>query len=123
MAPLTVTRGKIHDYLGMTIDYSIPGKVQVSMEDYINSMLEALSADMSGKLATPAGNHLFQVNTQGTKLDEEAAIILFHHNTAKLLFLCKRACPNMQPPVAFLCTRVKEPDQDNYKNWLGLCGI
>jgi hypothetical protein len=25
-APLTVTRGKIHEYLGMTIDYSIPKK-------------------------------------------------------------------------------------------------
>jgi hypothetical protein len=26
-APLTVTRGKIHDHLGMRIDYSTPGKV------------------------------------------------------------------------------------------------
>jgi hypothetical protein len=26
-APLTITRGKVHKYLGMTIDYSIPGKV------------------------------------------------------------------------------------------------
>ena len=40
---------------------------------------------------------------------------MFHHNTAKLLFLCKRARPDIQPPVAFLCTRVQEPDQDDYK--------
>ena len=114
-APLTVsTRGKVHEYLGMTISYDIPGKVQISMKDYIKNMLDELPTDMSGESVTPAGNHLFQVNAQGTKLDEETAI-LFHHNTAKLLFLCKRACPDVQPPVVFLCTRVKSPDQDGYK--------
>eukprot|EP00978_Attheya_sp_CCMP212_P046091 scaffold373512_cov98-Attheya_sp.AAC.1 len=25
-APLTIRRGKVHDYLGMTIDFSTPGK-------------------------------------------------------------------------------------------------
>jgi hypothetical protein len=113
-SPLTVTRGKIHEYLGMTIDYSVVGKVQISMKDYIHNMLNGLPTDMGGESATPAGNHLFQVNENGMKLNEEAAI-LFHHNTAKLLFLCKRARPDIQPPVAFLCTRVKEPDQDDYK--------
>ena len=34
-APLTIHQGKIHDYLGMTLDYSFPGKVQIKMEDYI----------------------------------------------------------------------------------------
>jgi hypothetical protein len=113
-APLTVTRGKVHEYLGMTIDYTVPGKVMISMKEYIQSMLDALPDDMGGESATPAGNHLFQVNDHGTKLDEDKAI-MFHHNTAKLLFLCKRARPDVQPPVAFLCTRVKEPDQDDYK--------
>ena len=27
--------GKRHDYLGMWIDYSIPGEVQISMEEYL----------------------------------------------------------------------------------------
>jgi hypothetical protein len=34
-APLTVTHGKIHDYLGMTLDYSVPSKVTFTMHDYI----------------------------------------------------------------------------------------
>jgi hypothetical protein len=29
---------------------------------------------------------------------------MFHHNVAKLLFLCKRARPDKQTAVAFLCT-------------------
>jgi hypothetical protein len=30
-APLTITRGKVHDYLGMTIDYRVKGKVGITM--------------------------------------------------------------------------------------------
>ena len=40
---------------------------------------------------------------------------MFHHNMAKLLFLCKRAHPNVQTATAFLCTRVKATDVDDYK--------
>jgi Reverse transcriptase (RNA-dependent DNA polymerase) len=117
---LTVTRGKVHEYLGMIIDCNIPGKVKISMKEYIKSMLKDLPDDMNGESVTPAGNHLFQVDHADVKLPEETAII-FHHNTAKLLFLCKRARPDIQPPVAFLCTRVKEPDQDDYKTLAGPC--
>ena len=34
-APMVTTRGKIHDYLGMTLDYNIDGKVQITMFEYI----------------------------------------------------------------------------------------
>jgi hypothetical protein len=113
-APLTIRRGKIHEYLGMTLDYSIPGKVQIYMHDYIDNMLSELPADFDGEAATPAANHLFQVNKNAEKVSEAKAQ-LFHHNTAKLLFLCKRARPDIQTGVAFLTTRVKEPDIDDYK--------
>ena len=41
--------------------------------------------------------------------------MFFHHNVAKLLFLCKRAQPDIQTAVAFLSTHVKQPDCDDYK--------
>jgi hypothetical protein len=118
-ALLMITRGnKIHEYLGMTIiDYSVvKGKVQINMIEYIKNMLSSkVPTDMAGESSTPAGNHLFQVNKDAERLDEETAP-LFHHNVAKLLFLCKQACPDIQTTIAFLCTtRVKEPDVDNYK--------
>ena len=40
---------------------------------------------------------------------------MFHTNTAKLLFLSKRARPDIQPAVAYLTTRVISPDEDDYK--------
>ena len=114
-APLTVTRGKVHDYLGMKINFEIPGKVQFIMEDYVRTVLEESPADMSGEAATPAANHLFEVNSHSPTLLDKDKSDLFHHITAKLLFLCKRARPDIQTAVAFLCTRVKAPDVDDYK--------
>jgi hypothetical protein len=52
-APLTIMRGKVHNYLGMTLDYSIDGKVQIKMIDNINNMVKDLPADMDGESATP----------------------------------------------------------------------
>ncbi len=40
---------------------------------------------------------------------------LFHSVTAKPLLLCKRSRPDNQTPIAFLCTRVRNPDVDDYK--------
>jgi hypothetical protein len=65
--------------------------------------------------ATPAGNHLFQVNKENPVLLEEKEKEFFHHNVAKLLFLSKRARPDIQTAVAFLTTWVKSPDVDDYK--------
>ena len=66
-SPLTVTRGKIHDYLGMKIDFDIPGKVQFTMIDYIQSLLDELaeSMDIGESISvTPAADHLFTVDTE-----------------------------------------------------------
>ena len=112
--PLTIRQGKIHDYLGMNLDFSLDNKVQISMEDYIKNMLAELPADMDGIATTPAAEHLFKINETPTYLDEKDAMF-FHHNVAKLLFLCKRACPDLQTTVALLSNRVQHPDRDDYK--------
>ena len=52
--PLTIHRGKIHDYLGMQLDYSEEGKVRITMFEYIKTMLSELPEDMDGEAASPA---------------------------------------------------------------------
>ena len=119
-APLTITQGKIHDYLGMVIDYTAPGKVKFTMRDFIQAVLdECLGELMKGGSATPAANHLFNVNSDCKKLEEEKAS-QFHHLTAKLLYLSKHTQPDLQTAVSFLTMRVWEPDKDDYKK-LGQC--
>jgi hypothetical protein len=99
-ASLTITMGKIHDYLGMTLDYSEKGKVKIKMLDYIEKMLADLPDEMDGEAPSPAANHLFTVDDKQTKVDEKKAKF-FHEYTANTLFLCKRARPDLQTAVAF----------------------
>ena len=114
-----VTRGKKHKYLGMTFDYSVPGSVRIDMNDYIESFLELFPEDVYGSAATPATEALFKVNEDCPKLSESKAQD-FHTSVAKALFLCKRARPDIQVAVAFLTTRVTEPDEDDWKKLVRL---
>ena len=116
---LTVTHGKVHEYLGMTIDYSTPGKVKFYMHDYVENVIEAAPDDMNGFAVTPATSRLFDIDNHSEYLSDKDAEI-YHHLTAKLLYLGKRARPDIQTAVAFLCTRVMAPSQDDWKK-LGRC--
>ena len=44
----------------------------------------------------------------------------FHTTIAKGLFICKRAHPDIQPTIAVLCTRVKEPTKDDWNKLMRL---
>ncbi|MFN7263281.1 MAG: reverse transcriptase domain-containing protein, partial [Cyanobacteriota bacterium] len=111
--PLTITWGKEHDYLGMNFNFSTKGEVRITMFDFIDRMLEEAPEDMGGTASTPAGNKLFQVNRNATKLDGKTAD-MFHTFVAKLLYLCKRTRPDIHTAVTFLTTRVTSPDVDDY---------
>ena len=69
---------------------------------------------MDGLATTPASSYLFNTDPGCKKLCKEQEQ-LFHHLVAKLLYLSKRTRQDIQTAVAFLCTRVREPDTDDYK--------
>ena len=54
---MTITRGKIHKYIGITIDYSFTGKVILSMVSYIGKILNYIPKDMRGGSATLDAHH------------------------------------------------------------------
>lgn len=112
--PIVVHRGKIHDYLGMTIDYSEDGKVKFMMADYVDGILDEAPVEMSGVAVMPAALDLFTINEDSPTLSDTQSET-YHRLTAKLLYLCKRARPDLQPTVAFLTTRVVQPTMDDWK--------
>jgi hypothetical protein len=111
---LNVTRGPCHDYLEMNIDFSDPGSVAFDMIPYISKILTGFPEQIMGVSSTPAADHLFNVRSQheASFLPEEQAHS-FHHTTAQLLFL-SRVQQDIQPTIAFLTTRVKQPDEDDW---------
>ena len=62
------TRGKKHDYLAMTLDYSEKGKVKVDMRNYVKSMIEYFPTKLNENvvISTPACSRVSKgFSTQG----------------------------------------------------------
>ena len=111
---LKVNQCKIHDYLGMNLDFSEDGNVKVSMIPYLLEILRHFPELLGDTATSPAANHLFKVRSdkEARLLPEEQAIS-FHHFVAQLLFMSSRVHRDKHTAVAFLTTRVKAPDEDN----------
>ena len=72
---ITVNRRVVHDYLGMDLDFSTPGKLRVSMIKYLAKIFKAFPEEIRTTAATPAADHLFEVRDENERklLPEEQA--------------------------------------------------
>ena len=114
ISEVKATRGKIHDYLGMTLDFSVKGQVSIDMIDYVEKMISEYPDDQlqGSNVASPWNENLFKVDESSPALSERDRE-QFHNKTAQGLFLCKRARPDISPAIAFFTTRVREPNEDD----------
>jgi hypothetical protein len=114
IAPVKATRGKVHEYLAMKLDYSENGVIKVNMVDYVNAMVNDFPE------AIPKSNYLWNKNL--FKLDAKSPALckekkeMFHTFVTKGLFLCKRTRPDIQPVIEFLVTRVQGPNEQVWRN-------
>jgi hypothetical protein len=115
LANLTVTRGKVHEYLGMTIDFRVKSEVRFSQYDFLKKLLNSLPDSMStGKKNTAAPEYLFKTTDSSCPLNNTRKE-LFHTITAKTLWLSQRTRTDVQLAVGFCCTRIKEPNEHDWK--------
>jgi hypothetical protein len=113
---MAVSRGKVHTYLGMTLDFTLPGKVKILMYEYIKEIILAFDkADPNGggNKTNAAPVNLFRINKDYTKLNTKKSTE-FHNIVAKTLYATKRARPDTCTLVAYLTTRVREPNKDDW---------
>jgi hypothetical protein len=59
----------IHDYIGITIDYSEKGKVKFTMYGYLEDILDEMPDDMNGTAPSPASSNMFEVDDESTALN------------------------------------------------------
>lgn len=121
LGKVTVSRGKKHDFLGMDITFNDDKTVSLSMKTQISESIEWFGEHVLDKCSTPATKHLFLVNDDSRKLDEPRPDI-FHLVVAKALYISKRARPDIEPTVVFLCTRLSSPDEDDWKKLKRILG-
>ena len=126
-----VHRGKVHKYLGMSLDFSHKGQCRVTMYDYLDGILEAFDEAVKKHgegyitvkkrrcVKTAAPDNLFVVNKDCKKLSLEAGAS-FHTIVAKTLYVTKQARLDTCLNIAFLTTRVRAPNTDD---WEKLCPL
>jgi hypothetical protein len=127
---MKVHRGKVNKYLGMSLDFFHKGQCHVTTYDYLDRILLAFDAAVKKhgdgftpvtrqRFKTPAPDNLFVVNEDCEKF-LEAVSADFHTFLAKTLYVLKRARPNTCLAIAFLTTRVRAPNIDD---WEKLCHL
>ena len=119
----------IHDYLGLTLDYTTPGMLKVDITSYVDGVLEEAHQDMTGTANTPVASYLFKVNLTdpihqdmtGTANTPVASYLfkvnltdpillgpskkeIFHHITMELAYLAQWGHPDICTAIAFLQT-------------------
>ena len=113
---MTVTRGKSHVFLGMSIRFLGNGDLSIGMKEYVKEAILEFGDDVSKQAATPARKNVFEVEATSPLLTKDKSEV-YHKVVAKLLYVSHRGRPDIQLAVAFMCTRVScSTDQD----WLKL---
>ena len=61
-AKTTISRGRVHDYLGMELDFgTCPGTLIISMIKYLQKIIYKLTEVLRGTKACPVGDNLFKI--------------------------------------------------------------
>jgi hypothetical protein len=116
---VTLETGKRHSYLGMQLEF-LAGKVHVDMSSYMEKVLDFYAKVLEPR-RVPGKKGVFLVSESlaAVSLDEKQR---FHAVVAKLLYLAKRAKPDIITVVSFLCTRVKAPKMEDVEKLEYLLG-
>ena len=99
-----MNRGLKHGYLGITINYTIAGKIVFTMFDYLENVIVECAEGLKNSCSYYLGNNqLFKVIKDSPRLLIEDTELFYRH-IIRLLSTSKRVRPNIQVYVVFVCT-------------------
>jgi hypothetical protein len=114
---ITMAVGNSHSYIRMQLTVD-KGCIILDLRYYLQNLLEPFD-NPQVKMA-PGNKETFMVKDGVELLDPKKGN--FHSTVAKLLYLSKRACPDIIAVVGFLCTRVKELSVEDWEKLSRLLG-
>lgn len=115
---VTITRGSVHQYTGMTLDFSHPNKLYVTMGHHIKELIE--NNKITAKAVSPSTSDLFRIDEQSPVLSEDKRD-KFHSIVATASYIAKRIKPECLVVTSMLASRVHcstEQDWDKLQRLL-----
>ena len=109
---MMVIRSKIHNFVGMDLDFKDDDTVGILTKDYIKDCIEVFGDNMSTVVNIPGKHDLFTVIDEKTMSEERMDI--FHHIVAKLLYVSKIARVDIDLTVSFLYTKVLKSTEEDW---------
>ena len=117
---MKVCCGKVHVYVGMTMDFSNEGEVHITMPKHLGDAVETFETSQakfskgfievkrkrSKSQLTAAPKDLFVMNEECKKLPKKQQKA-FHCVVAKSIYLWKHSRPDIGTAVSFLTKQVK----------------
>jgi len=74
---LTVTRGDVHNFLGVTLDFREKKKLKIKMDGYVKEVIDEADAKLKTKqrdqAKTPASMVLFKINSTSPELNKKGS--------------------------------------------------
>jgi hypothetical protein len=108
---VSLKQGLRHNYLGMTFDYSVPGKVSISMLGYERDMVDEWDT-VGAKANTPAQNDVFEKGESENLSANRAK--LYHSFVMKVAYLAKRAKPELSVGTSYMMSQVTAPNEADW---------
>ena len=102
------TRGNKQKYLGMVINFEKRGCVRFEQFDKVTDLIENghVKLKRSDTAMTPGSNNLI--------IDNKERKEQYNNVVAKAIFMSKRSRPDIQPTVAVLATKIREPSESDW---------
>ena len=118
LGEVKMTQGPLHNYLEMTLDYSVSGQLSINMSHYVKKMVKEFPQEnLKGASVVSRWNENVSRYNDNIPFEKEQAE-LFHMVAMQGLFLCKCGPPNIAPAIAYLTTWVQKL---NCADWTKLC--
>ena len=108
-------RGRVHNYLGMKLDFTTLDRVEITIDEYIHELIRDWK--VSKTRDTPARDDLFSIDSTSIVLSNEKKKRL-HSGIAKLLYLATHIRPDVLCATIFLTSRVRELTQQDESKFL-----
>ena len=117
LGELTIRRGRVHEYLGMLLDFSQPSVVHITIEKMIQQLIS--DWNVSKKRNSPARSDLFSIDESSQALNEASSKQL-HRGIAQLLYLSTHVRPDVLCATIFLTSRVQNLTQQDFSKFMDI---